>query len=73
MRIPYENDRKGKAWLDVTHIETDKVVKTIETQAYKADRVTGGLLINMSPDYFVQCRYEFPQKGDLGENGKRKR
>lgn len=69
MHVPLEN-RKGKAWLDVKKIGGG-VVHTVATEAYKADRVTAGMLINMSPDYFVDVRYEFPEKGEKGEDGTR--
>lgn len=71
MRTPLEPDRKGKAWLDVTSIEGGEVVSTVDTEAYKADRVTAGMLINMSPNYYVDVRYEFPKKGEKGKDGKR--
>lgn len=71
MHVPFEPERKGKAWLDVTEIEGGKVVHTVDTEAYKADRVTAGMLINMSPDYYVDVRYEFPKKGEKGKDGKR--
>ena len=68
MPTPLTN-RKGKCWLDVTSHEGE-VVRTVETTACYADRVCSGMLINMSPDYFVDYRYEFPEKGEKGENGK---
>lgn len=69
MPTPY-TDRKGKAWLDVTMISDSKVVHTVETHAYCADRVCSGMLINMSPDYFVDYRYELPEKGEKDKDGK---
>ena len=62
-------DRKGKCWLDVVRIADSKVVKTVDTHAYCADRVCAGMLINMSPDYFVGYRYEFPEKGEKDKDG----
>ena len=69
MPTPLE-DRKGKAWLDVTEAKSGKVVHTVETKAYRADRVCSGMLINMSDDYFVDYRYEHPRKGEKNKLGK---
>lgn len=69
MPTPLTN-QKGKAWLDVKKIGTGEVVHTVPTEAYKADRVCAGMLINMSPDYFVNYRYEFPEVGEKDESGK---
>jgi len=70
MPTPLNHGRKGKVWLDVTEIEGGKVVHTVETQAYQEDRVTAGMLINMSPAYFVDARHEFPEKGEKDKDGK---
>jgi hypothetical protein len=68
--VSYEMDRKGDCWLDVKHMSSGEVVKTVKTQAYKADKVCAGMLINMSEEYFVDYRYEFPRKGEKDRDGK---
>ncbi len=70
MPTPLNHGRKGKVWLDVTEIEGGKVVHTVETEAYQEDRVTAGMLINMSPAYYVGARHEFPEKGEKDKDGK---
>ena len=69
MSVPLDPTRKGKCWLDVTAMD-GKVVHTVATQAVRADRVCAGMLTNMSPDYFVDYRYEFPEKGEKDKEGK---
>jgi len=69
MPTPLTN-RKGKAWLDVKKVGTGEVVHTVPTEAYKADRVCAGMLINMDREnYFVDERYEFPEVGEKDEGG----
>lgn len=68
MPTPLTN-HKGKCWLDVKNMKRE-TVHTVETEAYQADRVCAGMLINMSPDYFVDYRYEFPEKGERDKEGK---
>ena len=61
--------RTGKAWADVKDM-SGRVVHIVETRAFQIDRVVSGMLINMSPDYYVDYRYEFPEAGERGEDGK---
>ena len=68
MPVPLTN-HKGKCWLDVKNM-SGEVVHTVETTASMADRVCAGMLINMSPDYFVDYRYELPEKGEKDKDGK---
>lgn len=70
MPTPLNSGRKGKVWLDVTEIGTGKVVHTVEADALYEDRVTAGMLINMSENYFVDARHEFPEKGEKDKDGK---
>jgi len=73
MPTPFEYDRKGRCWLDVTEIESRKVIHTVETLAFQADRVCAGMLINMSDLFFVDYRYEFPRVGEKGKDGKERK
>jgi len=60
----------GKAWADVKTMD-GKTVHTVITTASRIDKVVAGMLINMNRDaYFVDARYEFPEKGERGEDGK---
>lgn len=70
MPTPLNSGRKGKVWLDVTEIEGGKVVHTVEADALYEDRVTAGMLRNMSERYYVDARHEFPEKGEKDKDGK---